>query len=226
MSLTKFIRDIQSKFEAIPAPAAYFYDFLPARILRKPENKIVEDVVKEIKNYNIILDIGSGTGYLSIEIAKRLPFVEVYGIDLGKKMVETSRHHAKGLKNVHFEFANAAKLPFKDNSIDFIISTGSLHHWKYPEKVFNECWRVLKDEREAWIYDPCVDALKNDIDKARKEYGVLGYRIFTKVTQLHGFSKTEYETEIKGILDKTKFSNNYKMELTDIWMKVILKKHR
>jgi len=70
-------------------------------------------------------------------------------------------------------------------------------------KVFNECWRILKDEREAWIYDPCVDALKNDIDKAKKEYGVLGYQIFTKVTQLHGFSKAEYVTKIKSILDKT-----------------------
>ncbi|MBW2045672.1 MAG: class I SAM-dependent methyltransferase [Deltaproteobacteria bacterium] len=32
----------------------------------------------------------------------------------------------------------------EDNSVDFIISTGSLHHWKRPLRVFDECFRVLK----------------------------------------------------------------------------------
>jgi len=102
MSFAKFIRDVQSRFEAIPAPAAYLYDFLPAKILHKPKNKIVEDVIKGTKGCNIILDIGSGTGYLSIEIAKGLPSAEVCGIDLSRKMVDISHCHAKGLKNVHF----------------------------------------------------------------------------------------------------------------------------
>ncbi len=223
MSLTKFIRDVQSRFQAIPAPAAIFYDWLPARILKKPENKIVDDIVEKIAS-GIIVDLGSGTGYLSIEIAKRVPGTRVYGIDLSRQMVKIAKRHAKGIENVQFLFGDAADLIFENESVDFIVSTGSLYHWKRPAKVFDECYRVLKNGKEAWVYDPCCDALKYEADKAKEEYGFVRHKMLTKMTQLHGFTKQEYETRIKGVLDQTKFKNNYQMELTDIWMKTTLKK--
>jgi ubiquinone/menaquinone biosynthesis C-methylase UbiE len=223
MSLTKFIRDVQSRFEAIPAPAAILYDAIPAKILKKPERKIADDIVEKIKS-GAIVDLGSGTGYLSIEIAKKAPRLQVYGIDLSRQMVKIARRHAQDVENVQFEFGDAAALPFEDDSIDFIVSTGSLHHWNKPAKVFDECYRVLKKDREGWIYDPCRDALKEKIEQTKKEYGFWVYQILTKVTELHGFSRQEYESKIKAILDQTAFKGNYQMELTDIWMKITLKK--
>ena len=227
MSLTKFIRDIQSRFEAVPGPAAIFYDAIATKILAKPERKIADDIVEKTKS-GTILDLGSGPGYLSIEVAKRTPSLQVYGIDLSRKMVQIARHHAKGIENVQFEFGNAAELPFEDDSIDFIVSTGSLHHWKRPAKVFNECYRVLKNCGEAWIYDCCYDVLKKEGDKVKKQYGFWIYQILTnlKVIKFHSFSKEEYESKIKAILDQTGFRNNYRMELRDMWMKITLKKHR
>jgi ubiquinone/menaquinone biosynthesis C-methylase UbiE len=223
MSLTKFIRDAQSRFQAIPAPAAIVYDWLPARILKKPENKIADAIVKKIAG-GVIVDLGSGTGYLSIEIAKRAPGTRVYGIDLSRQMVKIAKRHAMGIENVQFEFGDVADLTFENDSVDFIVSTGSLHHWKRPAKVFDECYRVLKNGKEAWIYDPCCDALRYEVGKAKKEYGFVQYQIMTKITQLHGFTRQEYETRIKDALDQTGFKNSYQMELTDIWMKTILKK--
>ena len=223
MSLTRFIRNVQSRFEAIPAPAAIFYDAIPARILKKPEGKIADDIVEKIRSGTIV-DLGSGTGYLAIKIAKKAPGLQVYGIDLSRQMVKIARRHAQGVENVRFEFGNAAALPFEDDSIDFIVSTGSLHHWNKPVKVFDECYRVLKKDGEGWIYDPCRDALKERVEQAKKEYGFWIYRILTKVTELHGFSRQEYKSKIKVILDQTAFETKYQMELTDIWMKITLKK--
>jgi ubiquinone/menaquinone biosynthesis C-methylase UbiE len=99
-----------------------------------------------------------------------------------------------------------------------------LHHWNKPDKVFDECYRVLKKDGEGWIYDPCRDALNENIEQAKKDYGFLVYLILTKVTELHGFSQQEYDSKIKAILDQTAFKGNYQMELTDIWMKIMLKK--
>lgn len=48
MSLTKFIRDVQKIYEAIPTPGAIVYNATAAKILRKPERKIVNDIVKRI----------------------------------------------------------------------------------------------------------------------------------------------------------------------------------
>jgi ubiquinone/menaquinone biosynthesis C-methylase UbiE len=223
MYLTKFIRDVQSRFEAIPAPAALFYDAIPARILKKPERKIADDIVKKIRNGTVV-DLGSGTGYLSIEIAKRASGLQVYGIDLSRQMVKIARRHARGVENIQFEFGDVATLSFDDDSIDFIVSTGSLHHWNKPGRVFDECYRVLKKDGQGWIYDPCRDALEERVEQAKKEYGFWVYRILSKVTELHGFSKQEYESKIKVILDQTAFKGNYQMELTGIWMKITLEK--
>ncbi len=225
MSLTEYIRDVQSRFEAIPAAGAVIYDAIARKVLAKPERKIANDIVEHIGS-GTVLDLGSGTGFLSIEIARRAPGVQVYGIDLSRQMVKIARRHAKGIENAQFEFGDAADLSFGDKSVDFIVSTGALHHWKKPARVFDECYRVLKSGREVWIYDGCPDALKHKADRIKKEYGLWVYRLLSKATEMHGFTREEYESKIKTILDRTTFKNSYRMELTDIWMKITLEKCR
>lgn len=39
-----------------------------------------------------------------------------------------------------------------------MTSLGVLHHLIYPLKAFNEIYRVLKPNGEAWIYDLITDA--------------------------------------------------------------------
>ena len=227
MSLTRFVKDVLRRPEAIPTPGAIFYNATVAKVLRKPETKIANDIVAKMGN-GTILDLGSGTGYLSIEIAKRSPGLQVYGIDLSRQMVKIAGRHAKGVDNALFVFGNAANLPFKDNSIDLVISTGASHHWKTPRMVFDECYRVLKTGKEAWIYDGCPEVFTNQDDRreVNAEYGLLIGRLGHRVSTLHGFAREEYETVIKGMLEQTAFKGNYQMALTDIWMKITLKKHK
>ena len=225
MSLTRFIRDLQKRYEAIPTPGAIFYNATAAKVLRKPEAKIANDIVEEMGN-GTILDLGSGTSYLSIEIARRAPNLQVYGIDLSRQMVKIARRHAKGVDNARFVFGNVTELPFKDNSIDLVVSTGASHHWKTPRIVFDECYRVLKTGREAWIYDGCPEVFNNRADRRKmsKRYGFLVGRLGHGVSTLHGFSLEEYQTVIKDMLEQTAFKGSYQMALTDIWMKITLKK--
>jgi len=227
MSLTRFIKDLLRKPEAIPTPGAIFYNATVARLLRKPETKIANDIVGKVGN-GTILDLGSGTGYLSIEIAKRAPRLQVYGIDLSRQMVKIARRHAKGVDNARFVFGNAAKLPIKDNSIDLVVSTGASHHWKTPRMVFDECYRVLKTGKEAWIYDGCPEVFNSRTDrrKMNEKYGFLVGRLGYRISTLHGFSLEEYRTVIKDMLEQTAFKGSYQMALTDIWMKITLKKRK
>ena len=209
MSLTRFIKDALRKSEAIPTPGAIFYNAASAKVLRKPETKIASDIVEKVGN-GTILDLGSGTGYLSIEIARRSPSLQVYGIDLGRQMVKIARRHAKGVDNARFVFGNAANLPFKDNSMDLVISAAASHHWKIPRLVFDECYRVLKTGKEAWIYDGCPEVFNNRADRRKmsKRYGFLVGRLGHGVSTLHGFSLEEYQTEIKGMLEQTSFKGS------------------
>lgn len=224
MALIKSIKDIFP--EAIPLPGAIIYNALPAKILREPEKRIALEIIDRIER-GILVDLGSGTGYLSIEIARRAPELKVYGIDLSKAMVRIARRHAQTAKvrNVRFELCNAAELPFEDDSIDFIVSTGSLHHWRKPVKVLNESYRVLKSGKEAWIYDGCPDMPEEEAGKLAKKYGFLRYRILRGLQAIHGFRREEYDTKIRSILEQTKFKDSYKIEQADIWMRIVARKH-
>ena len=225
MSLTRFIKDLLRRAEAIPAPGAIFYNATVAKVLRKPEAKVANDIVAKMRR-GIVLDLGSGTGYLTVRVAGRAPGLQVYGIDLSRQMVKIAKRRAEGVDNARFVFGNAARLPFKDKSIDLVISTAASHHWKTPRLVLDECYRVLRDGGEAWIYDGCPEVFRNPADRRKltKEYGFLIGRLGYRVSTLHGFSKEEYQTVIRDMLEQTGFNGNYEMALTDIWMKITLRK--
>jgi ubiquinone/menaquinone biosynthesis C-methylase UbiE len=210
---------------AIPGLGAEFYNAIPAKVLFRFETSIAKDVSEKTRTGTIV-DLGAGPGYLSIQIAKMSPEAEVCGIDLSKQMIRIARRHAKGVANIRFELGDVHSLPFGDESIDFIVSTGSFHHWKKPILAFSECYRVLKRGSEAWIYDGCSGLPKEQAEQAKMKYGSLRYAFASRAVKIHGFSLREYETTIRDILDDTAFKGRYVMEPTDLWMRMTLKKAR
>jgi ubiquinone/menaquinone biosynthesis C-methylase UbiE len=227
MSLTKFVKDLLRKPEAIPTPGAMLYGATVTRVLRKPEEKIANDVVKKVKD-GTVLDLGSGPGFLSTEIARKSPGLQVCGIDLGRQMVKIATRHARGVGNTQFVFGNAARLPFKNGSIDLVVSTGVFHHLKSPRLVFEECHRILKAGGEAWIYDGYPEVFNTAAARRNlgQEYGFFVRHLGSTISAIHGFTREEYETDIRGMLEQTAFKNSYEMALTDIWMKITLRKAR
>lgn len=227
MSLTRFVKDLLREPEAIPTPGAIFYNATVAKVLRKPETKIANDVAAKIAQ-GVILDLGSGTGYLAIEIARMVPGLQVYGIDLSRQMVKIARRHARGIDNARFVLGNAARLPFTDGSMDLVASTAAFHHWKAPRLVFEECYRVLKAGGEAWIYDGCPEVFRDKAARSRlhREFGFLVGALGHRVSTLHGFTMSEYQTAVRDMLEQTGFKGNYEMALTDIWMKIVLRKRQ
>ena len=225
ISLTRFIRASLRKPERIPTPGAILYNATVAKVLRKPETEIASDIVAKMEK-GTVLDLGSGTGYLAIEIARRTSSLQVYGIDLSRQMVKIARSHARGVDNAQFVLGNAARLPFGDDSIDLVVSTGASHHWKTPRLVFDECYRVLRTGGETWIYDGCPEVFKapDDRRKLREKYGFFVGRLGLRISAIHGFTREEYQTLITDMLEQTAFKGNYQMDLTDIWMKITLRK--
>jgi ubiquinone/menaquinone biosynthesis C-methylase UbiE len=223
MALTRFIKDLLRKPEAIPTPGAIVYGATVTRVLSKPELKIANDIVEKVKD-GAVLDIGSGPGFLSTEVARKSPGLQVCGIDLSRRMAGNAARRARG--SVQFVFGNAARLPFKNGSIDLAVSTGVFHHLKSPRLVFEECYRVLKPGGEAWIYDGYPEVFRTHADRKNlgEQYGFFVRHLGSTISAIHGFTREEYETDIKGMLDETGFKGSYDMAPTDIWMKITLRK--
>ncbi|MHA1698731.1 MAG: class I SAM-dependent methyltransferase, partial [Promethearchaeota archaeon] len=110
-----------------------------------------------------LIDVGCGCGNLITKIASKFPELDLAGIDLSREILEKARTRSieAGMENrIEFKIGSASRLPFNDNSVDFIVSSLSLHHWKNPEDVFNEFHRVLKDNGKFLVFDFRRDSRK------------------------------------------------------------------
>jgi ubiquinone/menaquinone biosynthesis C-methylase UbiE len=156
--------------ERIPGPLASSYEKATRMAIDSYYSPVAEEIVT-VLNKGCLLDLGTGPGYLPIEIAKRSPAVRIVGIDLSRKLVQMARSHASkaGLGDrLTFQFGNASRLEFQDSSFDMVISTGMLHSLKDPIKVLREIYRVLKGNGEAWLYDPAKISSQVDREKWKK----------------------------------------------------------
>ena len=70
----------------------------------------------------MVLDVGSGTGRSTFELAKKAGFV--IGVEPWVSMREfaIAKARSQGISNVVFVNATAEAMPFQDQSVDFIVS--------------------------------------------------------------------------------------------------------
>lgn len=113
---------------------------------QKPEKKAVE--LSKIWKPGKILDVGCGNCRNLIPFKK----FDCYGIDFSENMIDESKKYIskKNIK-VNLKIGDINKLPFKDNSFDYVIAFAMLHHLKNPEIGVKEIHRVLKKKGQAYI---------------------------------------------------------------------------
>jgi ubiquinone/menaquinone biosynthesis C-methylase UbiE len=142
--------------ERIPGPLASLYEKASRLVIKSYYAQVAEEILSTF-HQGLFLDLGTGPGYLPIEVVKRSPHVRIIGVDLSRVLIRMARANALRAgcaARVHFEVGNAANLRFEAETFDRVISTGMLHVLRDPVSTIRECWRVLKPGQEAWIYDP------------------------------------------------------------------------
>ena len=129
-----------------------------ARYYIMPEYKyFVRKILRRGIRSGRVLDIGTGSGRLAIELAKvKDCHFDIVALDISENMIKKARENAKyyGVENkIEFLVSTAAALPFADNSFDLVISYASLHHWFKPVAVFDEVEKVTKQSGHIIIRD-------------------------------------------------------------------------
>ena len=112
-----------------------------------------------------ILDLGTGSGYLSFPIAKNNPGCDVIGLDIVNAALEANRTRAdvEGIKNLSFVSYDGIDFPFEDDTFDLVVTRYALHHFPDIEHSVGEVSRVLKNGGKFFISDPCP----NECDSKR-----------------------------------------------------------
>lgn len=131
-----------------------FYDNYPEHGLTKREEELWEIFLhEEIGDESLkILDVGTGTGSISLILAKLGH--EVTGIDLSPGMLSVCERKAgeRGL-NLSLHVGDAEDLPFPKDNFDLITSRWVLWTLLQPEIAINEWKRVIKPGGRILAFD-------------------------------------------------------------------------
>ena len=83
------------------------------------------------------LDLGTGTGTVALEVARRVPEAEVVGADLAPRMLEQARHKVSSdlEGRVRFDEADAEHLPYPDDWFDLVTLGNMLPFFDELDRV-------------------------------------------------------------------------------------------
>ncbi|HZU38065.1 MAG TPA: methyltransferase domain-containing protein [Gemmataceae bacterium] len=104
----------------------------------------------EFDRHSKIVDVGSGLGILTRELALRMPDGEVWGVE---KSTEQLAQAVCDLPNLHFRQADAHALPLPDDHFDVVFCRYLLEHVTDPAGVLREMRRILKPGGKIFVQE-------------------------------------------------------------------------
>ena len=131
-----------------------------------------------------ILDVGCGSGALTIACAKVNPGSKIIGLDRwGKEYVYNKQlceqnAEAEGVKNTSYISGDAVKLDFPDERFDAVTSNYVYHniHGKNKQELILETLRVLKKGGLFAIHDLMPPQIYGDVNALAEELKKRGYQ--------------------------------------------------
>ena len=145
--------------------------------------------------WGTVIDIGSGTGYGSALLSEKN---WVVGIDLSREALRYARINYPGPETVQ---ASASSMPLTDGCADAITAFEVIEHLEKPEKLLEECRRVLKRDGLLFLSSPNPAHIGNVVRKR-----LLRVPIPQKVNPGNIYHLREFTyAEMQGILSVSGF---------------------
>ena len=188
----------------------YLYRAFSYKGKRQLSRQIVEAVASyvSIPDGGVGLDVGCGSGALTITCAKRNPKASFVGIDrwgveyssYNKTLCENNAK-AEGVSNVSFKKGNAVKLEFKDETFDAVTSNYVYHNIPVKDRqaLLLETLRTLKKGGVFAIHDIMTAGRYGDMEAFASSLRRSGYSDVRLIDITGGMFRSEREAALMDL---------------------------
>ena len=135
-----------------------WYDPIMRRLYPEDALKAALIAQAHIQSGQNILDMGCGTGTLTLMIKYTQPNVAVYGLDVDHQVLDIARRKAEQAgETIVLQQGTATYLPYLDGTFERVFASLMLHHLTREDKrlAIRKAFRVLKPGGELHVADFC-----------------------------------------------------------------------
>jgi ubiquinone/menaquinone biosynthesis C-methylase UbiE len=114
------------------------------------------DFVASWDGQNPILDVGTGTAQIPIELCRQAPTAQVVGIDLAAHMLRVGQDNiarAGLVERIRLQQCDAKHTPFADGEFAAVVSNSIVHHIPEPVDVLAEMVRLVRPGGLLFVRD-------------------------------------------------------------------------
>jgi 2-polyprenyl-3-methyl-5-hydroxy-6-metoxy-1,4-benzoquinol methylase len=118
--------------------------------------RFCEDLLALRTRLGRVLDVGTGTARIPIELCRRGPGVTVEAIDLATHMLAIAERNvrAAGLgESIHVSQRDAKTTGWEPGTFDTVISNSIVHHIPEPKDILAELWRLARSGGVVFVRD-------------------------------------------------------------------------
>ncbi|MDG2015150.1 MAG: class I SAM-dependent methyltransferase [Pirellulaceae bacterium] len=108
----------------------------------------VDEFLAAIENPQDVLDLGTGTAQIPIELCRRSQACRVMAVDASVNMLDIARGNidiAGLLERIQLQKDDAKAMGFSDGMFDAVISNSIIHHIPEPMQCLREAQRVTRE---------------------------------------------------------------------------------
>lgn len=180
----------------------YGYKFFvnPAVLIPRPETEyLVEKIIAEIGSAESVLDIGTGSGAISISLKKELPQLQVSALDVSADALVTAKRNAE-YNGVEIDFYQSDIFSNCTKRYDLIVSNPPYipqHEYAGLSKEILQHEppsALLAEENGLYFYRKILTEASNHLNKNGRIYLEIGYNqsaAIKKIAENMGFSEIE-----------------------------------
>ncbi|MFQ7349033.1 MAG: peptide chain release factor N(5)-glutamine methyltransferase [Anaerococcus vaginalis] len=170
-----------------------------ALIPRYETEILVDLIINDNSNNKKILDIGTGSGAISLALSKNLKDSKIIGVDISKKAIDLANENKIKLNINNVKFKESDIFSNIDEKFDIIVSNPPYINKEDFEKLDNKLYyepqnALYGGEDGLYFYKKIIKNAKNFLNKNGKIYLEIGYDQKDSISDLleeYGYKQIE-----------------------------------